>query len=393
MLKKVCKKHLILLTVITLAVTIAVTSAMSVAAAVATQNSAQAEVSSPAASGEIIMPNGDVLVADSKNGNLDISTLKAVDVFIQNGSSKQKVKMAKGTVADALTRAKLILGANQAVTPLPDAAIEENMIIKISDGAKVNITADGKSREVVVPLGTVDQALKALGYTIGKDDICSVDFDSLVAPGMDIVLQRVTFGEETTQEEIPFDTVSKPDSSLDEGETRVETPGVNGLKEVTKKVRYIDGKAEDYEVISETVIKDAEDEVVLEGQSESARTFAPFETSSSGGSTFTDQNGNTIAYTSMLTGSGSAYTAAPGAGTATGVPAYFGGVAVNPNIIPYGTRLYIESTDGSYVYGYATAVDTGGALMDGSAIVDLYYPTYDQCVNFGRRNVNIYVLA
>lgn len=67
-------------------------------------------------------------------------------------------------------------------------------------------------------------------------------------------------------------------------------------------------------------------------------------------------------------------------------------MAVNPNIIPYGTKMYIVSEDG-FVYGYATAIDTGGALMDGSAIVDVYYPTYDDCVVFGRRNVYVYILS
>ena len=65
-----------------------------------------------------------------------------------------------------------------------------------------------------------------------------------------------------------------------------------------------------------------------------------------------------------------------------------------PNdVLVYGSKLYIVSTDGSFVYGYATAVDTGGALMDGSAIVDCFYNTYSECVNFGRRDVNVYVLA
>ncbi len=103
--------------------------------------------------------------------------------------------------------------------------------------------------------------------------------------------------------------------------------------------------------------------------------------------------GNSVVYSSVHTGSGTAYTAPAGASTATGVPAYHGGVAVNPNIIPYGSKLYIVSTDGSFVYGYATAVDTGGALMDGSAIVDCFYNTYDECVNFGRRDVNVYVVG
>ena len=109
--------------------------------------------------------------------------------------------------------------------------------------------------------------------------------------------------------------------------------------------------------------------------------------------TFTDMNGNTVAYSSVVTGSGTAYTAPAGSLTATGVTAYHGGVAVNPNIIPYGSKLYIVSTDGSFVYGYATAVDTGGALMSGTAIVDCFYNTYDECVSFGRRSVNVYIVG
>ena len=76
----------------------------------------------------------------------------------------------------------------------------------------------------------------------------------------------------------------------------------------------------------------------------------------------------------------------------TGAAVYEGAVAVNPNVIPYGSKVYVEASDGSMTYGYATAADTGGALMDGSAVVDCFYFSYDQCVNWGRRDVNVYVL-
>ena len=56
-----------------------------------------------------------------------------------------------------------------------------------------------------------------------------------------------------------------------------------------------------------------------------------------------------------------------------------------------GTKLYIVADDG-FVYGYATAIDTGGALYDGSAIVDVFYYTYDECAEFGRRDVSVYIL-
>ena len=107
---------------------------------------------------------------------------------------------------------------------------------------------------------------------------------------------------------------------------------------------------------------------------------------------FTDENGVEVSYKYKLTGSGTAYTAPAGASTATGTPVYEGGVAINPNLIPYGSKLYVESTDGSHVYGYAKAIDTGGALMDGSAIVDVFYFSLDSCYSWGRRDVNVYVI-
>lgn len=160
---------------------------------------------------------------------------------------------------------------------------------------------------------------------------------------------------------------------------------MNGEKQITTKYKYVDGKEESSTVVDTKVLKEAVNEIKLIGTKGAS--------SDESVGTFTDSDGTKVSYTKVLTGSGTAYTASAGASTATGVPAYHGGVAVNPNIIPYGSKLYIESTDGSVVYGYATAVDTGGALMDGSAIVDCFYDTYDECVTFGRRNVNVYIIG
>jgi len=71
-----------------------------------------------------------------------------------------------------------------------------------------------------------------------------------------------------------------------------------------------------------------------------------------------------------------------------------GYVAVNPRIIPYGTRLYIVSTDGRYNYGYCIAADTGGFIYWNNApVVDLFMNSESQCEAFGRRQVRIYVLG
>ena len=64
----------------------------------------------------------------------------------------------------------------------------------------------------------------------------------------------------------------------------------------------------------------------------------------------------------------------------------------SPDINQAVVKEELCANDQGMVYGYATAVDTGGALMSGEALVDVFYPTYDECVNWGRRNVIVYIL-
>ncbi len=71
--------------------------------------------------------------------------------------------------------------------------------------------------------------------------------------------------------------------------------------------------------------------------------------------------------------------------TATGIPARYGVAAVDPSVIPLGTRLYIPG------YGYALAADTGGAIV-GSRI-DLCFDTGQQALDYGRQNVTVYELS
>ena len=77
--------------------------------------------------------------------------------------------------------------------------------------------------------------------------------------------------------------------------------------------------------------------------------------------------------------------------TATGVKCEVGVVAVDPRVIPLKSKLYIEAADGSFVYGYCTAEDTGGAIKGNK--VDLAMNTKSDCFRFGRRQVKVYILS
>lgn len=79
-----------------------------------------------------------------------------------------------------------------------------------------------------------------------------------------------------------------------------------------------------------------------------------------------------------------AYSPLAGSHTASGSAVAVGLVAVDPSVIPLGTRLYIEG------YGYAYAADTGGAIVGNR--IDLFFDSEWQCNQWGRRTVKVYIL-
>lgn len=105
-----------------------------------------------------------------------------------------------------------------------------------------------------------------------------------------------------------------------------------------------------------------------------------------------DENGVPVNYVRKLTGKSCAYTADPGDLTASGREVFQGYVAVDPDIIPYGTALFIIADDGT-VYGYAIAADTGTSVMAGDILIDLYMDEYSDCVSWGARQVTVYILG
>ncbi len=115
-------------------------------------------------------------------------------------------------------------------------------------------------------------------------------------------------------------------------------------------------------------------------------------TGSDGSGVLTFASGATMKFSQARTMKCTAYTAGHdgvGTRTATGTTVHRGTVAVDKRYIPLGTRMFIVTEKGSYVYGMAKAEDTG---MRGDNKLDLYMDSYNECVSFGRRNCKVYIL-
>ncbi len=335
----------------------------------------------------------EVVRTEDDNNSIYIVVNRAFPVSLTADGMIQYITMTGGTVADVLEKAGVALGEKVAVTPDAAEKVTPETKIVVSPKITVSVTADGKTKNGYVAQGvTVEEAIAAFGIKLSKNDKVSESLEARAQDGMKITIGRVAYKTVEKTEKIAYSVNETKTSDLYEGETKVTRQGVNGKQQLTVKQQLLDGKVVKETVTKKKVLeKPVAQEVLVGTKKKPVQQSDGVPVSASNGVLY-DANGNQVSYSNVLYGSGTAYYAPPGALTATGVPAYVGGVAVNPNIIPYGTKMYIVGEDG-FVYGYATAVDTGGALMDGSAIVDVYYPTYDDCVVFGRRNVYVYILS
>lgn len=276
--------------------------------------------------------------------------------------------------------------------------------IEVLRAYPVHIIYHNKEYVEFVTGGMVSDALESAGIRLSVDDVINHSGDTELFEGIEIVIDEVKYITKTDVSSIKYETKYESSSDYPQGYEQVLKKGKVGKAETTTTYRYVNGEFDRVCGEIKEVISKPKTKVVLQGTAQTAQVsnITPQQANKNSvgattGSTNTGTKGTSSAgtisgmsYSKVLTGSATAYTASSGALTSTGVPAYVGGVAVNPNVIPYGSKLYIEA-DG-YTYGYATAVDTGGALMSGSALVDLYMSSYDECINFGRRNVKVYVL-
>lgn len=197
---------------------------------------------------------------------------------------------------------------------------------------------------------------------------------------------NVVADEDTSvkEEEIAFQTAYVQSDSLYVGEEVTTQEGVKGIKKVTTTNKLVDGKLVDV-VISEEIVKEPVNEIVKIGTKE--KVAEPVMPAASG----TTASG--LNYSRVLTLDATAYCPcskccgkwANGV-TASGMKAGYGVAAVDPRVIPLGTKLYVEG------YGYCVAGDTGGAIKGNR--IDLCYGSHSAALasGFGHKSTKVYIL-
>ncbi len=294
--------------------------------------------------------------------------------------------LTASTNVDALLRQSGTppLGQGDKVVRAPGADGESLQVLR---AYTVDVTADGQTRQVVSTGATAGELLAQLGISYDGDDRLSIPADTVVAEGESLTLQRVEYKEYTEDVVVPAELEEIPSSLFYRSpeETMVLQEGSDGLDTVTWREVYLDGQWSGTEEVDRvTQVGMVPNVVKVYGEQAPVSRFV--------GPEIVDgvpAEGVVETYTGQRS---TGYSASRTAKGASGRRLTYGTVAVNPNVIPYGTLLYITSDDGRFVYGYAYAADTGTAMMTGHAFVDLYYQTYEESVESAVIPVTVYVI-
>lgn len=293
--------------------------------------------------------------------------------------STLKVKTEQKTVGEVLKENRIAVGELDEVNYGLDERVEDKKEIVIIKKTPVMICADGEKTAVATAKSKVGEILEESGIEYSEDDIVKPAPEENVGEDMLIEVLRVKTKKETRIEYTEPEIKYTDDISVESGSVMVVEDGVRGEVEITEEVKYADGEEIDRREISRREIKKAEPKIVAR-----AGENTPAEKKDDGKNTIDGHK-----YTKKLDMVATAYSAFKPDGswgtTAMGVRSEHGVVAVDKNVIPLGTKVYVEG------YGEAVAADTGGAIK-GNRIDLCFEDTEANLMVYGRQNVAVYIL-
>lgn len=256
-----------------------------------------------------------------------------------------------------------------------------------SDDCKVYISVDGNVIETEAEKSaTIAMVFAEEGIILGEHDEVNFTLSEKVTDNMEITVDRVEYIDVSLSEAIPYETVYEESSLHKMGTEFMSQEGKIGCKVTTYTEKLVNGEVAE-SVVAYTQIYEPVNEIITVGTAHNepySKRLGDFEL----------DNGIPTEYEYIVSGKVTAYTAPAGAGTYSGRKLEVGTVAVNPDIIPFGSELYICSKDGKRVYGYAVAADTGDLTeVVADVFMGLTSEHYDDACDWGAQFCDVYVLT
>lgn len=299
-------------------------------------------------------------------------------ITIQVGSETRNVITSARTVGEALTEAGINLFASDGVEPLPGTWITPGMTISVRPSQPYTIRVDGRVLQTrshaQTPLGVLAEA----GVGLVGRDYTQPAADEILPPGAAIDVIRVTEDFYTEDTPIPHQTTWEPTDLLELDTVGVLTTGQDGLLRRRTRITYENGVEVSRTPDGEWVALEPVNRRLGYGTNIVIRTL---ETPEGPVEYWRKVRMRVTSYTAASSGKAPDH---PAYGiTASGRPAGKGIVAIDRNIVPFRTYVYVPG------YGTGYAGDTGGQII--GRWIDLGYDEHN--FEWWRGEVDVYYLT
>lgn len=287
------------------------------------------------------------------------------------------------TAEDLLVESGITLGEGDVLSVAKDAILQDGDVITITRAFPVAVATKDSVEVLHTTGGTVGAALNNAGVQYDVDDELShLPFADLT-PGMRILHTEVDVSYTSSNKTLYFQDVTVKDDSWYKEKKEVEQDGSNGVKQVTQRILSKNGIEVSREVVDQTVLEPAVDRITRVGTKIHYQTSYAGETRLYREKPTAGKNG----WIEMTVYRATAY--CKGTRTATGTKPKLGTIAVNPELIPYGSQIWVKG------YGYGTAQDTGAFRNYSSPknnAIDLWFNTEKEAKRWGSKyNMTILV--
>jgi len=304
-------------------------------------------------------------------------------VVVESDGMSRKVLTDAKTVSELINEVGLSLYCFDRISHSQEANIRDGMTISIERGISFDIQIDNGTvlTQAARPGTRVEQVLLLLQSEQNLPLIYFGDYERQIISGETISFSSLQSRIETDIVALPYEKHENRTQYVWQGRSHVRQAGSYGEFELTTVVIYVGGVEQHREVISEHVLSDPVDHIVDIGTGQLGA--------------LANVNAPDFHYVRRVRMEATAYTAGysctgkrPGDRwyriTASGREVEHGIVAVDRNVIPLGTRLYVQG------YGFAIAADVGGAIRGYK--IDLFMECILDARRFGRRHIDVWIL-
>ncbi|CAG9623067.1 G5 and 3D domain-containing protein [Sutcliffiella rhizosphaerae] len=321
-------------------------------------------------------PSKDTVVSDS----MQIVWNPAKEVTLVIDDKEQKVFTTAETVKQLLNESNIDLQEHDKISQSLDTNIENDLVIAINKAFQFTLNDGGEEKKVWSTSTTVADFLEQHEIAVNDLDRVEPSLEELVAKDSVLKITRVEKVTDVVEEPIDFAVVTKNDSSLDKGKEEIVQQGEEGTVANHYEVILENGEEVSRELVKTETVKESMDRIVAVGTKAPPQPKPQQVVARSTESSSEEFYVDSTAYTAYCNGCSGVTSTGINLRTNPGVKV----IAVDPNVIPLGTKVYVEG------YGYAVAGDTGGAIKGHK--IDVFFEDKDTAYKWGRKKVKIKIL-